>query len=147
MRWLRFLAVVGIAVALFASSLSQGQAHWISGSSIVSLALTHHERYIYGITDCSALTKKVYQRFGINLPRTSRQQATIGKPVSIKHLQKGDLVFFATGRKGVISHVGIYAGGGKMVDAEYNGIRQTGIFVGPTSHYWKSKYIKARRVL
>lgn len=146
MKWFKLLAVVGIAIALFTSSFTEGNAKRVSGSAIVKLALSHHEPYRYGVTDCSALTQKVYKRFGANLPRTASQQARVGHAVSIRNLKAGDLVFFYTGRRGVISHVGIYAGGGKMVDAEYSGIKKTGIFVGPASHYWKPKYAKARRV-
>lgn len=143
-KWLFSAAMAGL---LFASTVNTGQAYPISGQAIVNLALTHHEPYIYGTTDCSALTQKVYQRFGIPLPRTSRSQSATGRPVSKSHLKKGDLVFFATSKKGKINHVGIYAGSGKMVDAEYSGIRKTGIFIGASSHYWKSKFVKARRVI
>ncbi|RYL95921.1 NlpC/P60 family protein [Sporolactobacillus sp. THM7-4] len=128
--------------------MTQVQARGVSGDDIVRQALNHHERYVYGKSDCSALTQKVFRKFGIRLPRTSQAQARVGKPVSRKHLKKGDLVFFATGKKGVISHVGIYAGKGKMINAEsHYGVKKTGCFTGPSSHYWKSKYIKARRVI
>lgn len=143
----KWLISCGIVCVLFTTSLNTGHANSVSGSRIVQLAMTHHERYMYGSTDCSALTRKVYGSVGIRLPRTSRQQARVGKPVRISNLRAGDLVFFATGRRGVISHVGIYTGNGRMIDAEYSGVRQTGIFTGSTSHYWKSKYITARRIL
>lgn len=146
MKWLKLVAVVGIAFALFTSSLTDTQARKVSGTAIVNVALSHHEPYRYGVSDCSALTKKVYKKFGYNLPRTASQQARVGHAVSIRNLKAGDLVFFYTGRRGVISHVGIYAGKGKMVDAEYSGIKKTGVFVGPSSHYWKPRYAKARRV-
>ncbi|MFT8363698.1 MAG: C40 family peptidase [Sporolactobacillus sp.] len=143
----KWLISGSIACTLFAFSLNTSFADTPSGSNIVKIAKTHHERYVYGRTDCSALTRSVYAKVGIHLPRTSRQQASVGVPIALNQLQAGDLVFFATGRKGVISHVGIYIGNGKMIDAEYSGVRQTGIFSGSTACYWKSKYITARRVL
>jgi cell wall-associated NlpC family hydrolase len=46
--------------------------------------------------DCSGLTMVVYRINGFNLPRSSRQQWKVGKPIDRRQLQKGDLVFFAT---------------------------------------------------
>jgi cell wall-associated NlpC family hydrolase len=46
--------------------------------------------------DCSGLVQYVYGQLGINLPRTSEEQATVGTPVaSLADAQPGDLVFFA----------------------------------------------------
>jgi peptidoglycan DL-endopeptidase CwlO len=74
--------------------------------------------YVLGATgpntfDCSGLTSFAYRAAGITLPRSSREQATVGTPVSRSELKPGDLVFFYS----PISHVGIYLGGGKMVHA------------------------------
>jgi len=60
---------------------------------------------------------------GIDLPRTSSQQATAGRPVaSLNDARPGDLVFFdySTGRAGV-DHVGVYIGNGKMIAAPQEG--------------------------
>ena len=62
--------------------------------------------------DCSGFTSYVYRHFGVNLPRVSRSQATVGTKVAYSNLQAGDLVFFGNGG---ISHVGIYIGGGNMI--------------------------------
>lgn len=62
--------------------------------------------------DCSGFTSYVFRNFGVNLPRVSRSQATVGTKVSKSDLQAGDLVFFGNGG---ISHVGIYIGGGNMI--------------------------------
>ena len=53
----------------------------------------------------------------ITLPRSSSQQARVGRPVAFGDLQPGDLVFFHR----PVSHVGIYAGGGKMIHAPQTG--------------------------
>jgi cell wall-associated NlpC family hydrolase len=67
--------------------------------------------------DCSGLTSFSFRQVGITLPRSSSQQARVGRPVSFADLQPGDLVFFHN----PVSHVGIYAGGGKMLHAPQTG--------------------------
>ena len=67
--------------------------------------------------DCSGLTSFSFRQAGITLPRSSSQQARIGRPIGFGDLQPGDLVFFHR----PVSHVGIYAGGGKMIHAPQTG--------------------------
>ena len=85
--------------------------------------------YLWGGTDpskgldCSGFTQLVFGNLGIELPRTSSQQATAGRPVaSLAEARPGDLVFFdySSSRAG-IDHVGIYLGNGKMVAAPQAG--------------------------
>ena len=93
--------------------------------------------------DCSGLTMVVYRLNGLNLPRNSRQQWRMGKPIKRSRLMKGDLVFFSTTGKKRISHVGIYAGGGTFIHAPGRGkkIRTAKI----TNGYYKKNYRGARR--
>jgi cell wall-associated NlpC family hydrolase len=63
----------------------------------------------------------VYQLNGLNLPRNSADQFEAGNPIELKDLQKGDLVFFATGNSDRISHVGIYTGDGMFIHAPKKG--------------------------
>ncbi len=63
--------------------------------------------------DCSGLMKWAFAQAGIQLPRTSRDQSTVGMPVAKANLQPGDLVFFYS----PVSHVAMYIGGGKVVQA------------------------------
>jgi cell wall-associated NlpC family hydrolase len=65
---------------------------------------------------CACLTKKVYAKFGQNLPFSEDQQWRYGNRVSKR--RPGDLVFFKEGgRKRGITHVGIYSGNGNVVHA------------------------------
>jgi peptidoglycan DL-endopeptidase CwlO len=73
--------------------------------------------------DCSGLVQRVFGDLGIDLPRTSSQQATAGTPVAgLAEARPGDLVFFdnSSSRPG-IDHVGIYVGDGKMIAAPQEG--------------------------
>ena len=67
--------------------------------------------------DCSGLVKWSFAQAGRSMPRTSRAQASAGRPVSRANLQPGDLVFFYR----PISHVGIYIGNNKIVHASRKG--------------------------
>jgi cell wall-associated NlpC family hydrolase len=69
--------------------------------------------------DCSGLTMKAWQSAGVKLPHSSGQQYRIGKKISKSNLRRGDLVFFYRG----ISHVGLYAGNGKVIHAPRPGKR------------------------
>jgi cell wall-associated NlpC family hydrolase len=83
--------------------------------------------YVWGGTtprgfDCSGFVQYVYRRHGVELPRTSRQQAVVGMAVSatISALRPGDLMFFATnGRR--IDHVAIYAGDNEIIHSSSSG--------------------------
>ncbi|WP_216831280.1 C40 family peptidase [Alkalihalobacterium elongatum] len=98
--------------------------------------------YVWGGTtpsgfDCSGFTSYVFRSVGVNLPRTSRQQATVGVAVSPSQVQPGDLIF----RGNPIHHVGIYIGNGQYIHSP-----QTGDVV-KISSYDPSKHTQARRVL
>ncbi|UCE39883.1 MAG: C40 family peptidase, partial [Candidatus Aminicenantes bacterium] len=67
--------------------------------------------------DCSGLTMAVYDLVGLRLPRTSLSQFKTGAPVSMKNLDRGDLVFFLGQNRNRISHVGIYTGDGNFIHA------------------------------
>jgi cell wall-associated NlpC family hydrolase len=87
--------------------------------------------YLWGGTsltngaDCSGFTQSVFKDNGISIPRTSRTQATSGKVISIKDVQPGDLIFYAS--SGRINHVALYIGSGKVISASSarSGIRIT----------------------
>ncbi len=76
------------------------------------------DRYVWGATgpdafDCSGLVLRAWQQAGVTLPRTSAVQSATGRPVARADLRPGDLVFFYA----PVSHVGLYIGGGKMINA------------------------------
>lgn len=90
--------------------------------SLVSYALQFvGNRYVWGgesLTsgvDCSGFTMKIYQRYGIYLPHSSRAQPGYGRRVSASEAKPGDLFFYGSGSS--ISHVAIYIGNGQIVHA------------------------------
>lgn len=93
-----------------------------SGSSLVAFAKTFTGvPYRWGGTsrsgvDCSGLTSLVLRNAGYSPPRTAATQYGWARKISASEARPGDLVFgyFSGGRPG---HVGIYLGGGQMIDA------------------------------
>ncbi|MEU9015481.1 bifunctional lytic transglycosylase/C40 family peptidase [Streptomyces sp. NPDC048479] len=76
-----------------------------------------------GRFDCSGLTQAAYQTVGIELPRVANDQYNAGEHPSRDELLPGDLVFFSDDltNSRAIRHVGLYVGGGYMIDAPYTG--------------------------
>ena len=106
--------------------------------------------YRYGGTglsglDCSGFVLEVFTPLGLNLPRTSAEQAQVGVPVERDALQAGDLVFFDIEGRGSVSHVGIVVEGDTFMDA--NSYSGRVAFDDLGSEYWARRYIGARRVL
>lgn len=101
-------------------------------------------RYQYGGTsprsgfDCSGLVRFVYGHFGISLPHSSFADLWHGRRVSRQSLHPGDLVFFAGA-----SHVGIYVGGDRFIDAPHTG---TVVRISTMHGWYGSEYYGARRV-
>jgi peptidoglycan DL-endopeptidase CwlO len=62
--------------------------------------------------DCSGLVAYVYAQFGIRLPHSAAAQGAIGTRIARSAAVPGDVVVMDGG-----SHVGIYIGGGRMIDA------------------------------
>jgi cell wall-associated NlpC family hydrolase len=75
--------------------------------------------------DCSGLTMWAWSQAGVSLPHYSKAQFDSLPHVPLDALQPGDLVFFYSS----VSHVGVYIGGGQMVDAANPalGVRVAGI--------------------
>jgi cell wall-associated NlpC family hydrolase len=71
--------------------------------------------------DCSGFTYAVDHVFGVTLSRDADQQAVHGRAVPRSSLRPGDLVFFRGSQGGPVTHVGMYVGGGKMIDAPHTG--------------------------
>lgn len=101
----------------------------VTGSQIVTQAETWiGTPYVYGGegtapgqgVDCSRFVQEVFANFGISLPRTSEEQATVGSAVAgISAAQPGDIILY--NYDGPNSHVAIYIGNGQQVSAPETG--------------------------
>jgi cell wall-associated NlpC family hydrolase len=92
--------------------------------------------------DCSGYINYVFkQSHNIVLPRTVKDLwANTGYKVSSQAV--GDLVFFETTESGA-SHVGIYIGNGKFINASSS----NGVSIAEMSNpYWKPRYIGTKRL-
>ena len=129
--WASAAAAAGLGrTSATSSSYATSAAGTASETAVVAEATKHLGiPYLWGGTDpakgldCSGLVQVVFKNLGIDLPRTSSQQATSGTAVaSLADARPGDLVFFdhSSSRAG-IDHVGIYVGDGKMIAAPQAG--------------------------
>jgi peptidoglycan DL-endopeptidase CwlO len=80
--------------------------------------------YVWGASgptsfDCSGLVQWSFAQAGIVMPRVAADQALSGPAVPVSQLQAGDLLFYHTDptAPGYISHVAIYLGNGRMIQA------------------------------
>jgi cell wall-associated NlpC family hydrolase len=97
--------------------------------------------------DCSGLTRWAYAATGVHLPRTAETQLYATQRLTRDQLQPGDLVFFqiCCQPPDTITHVGIYAGNGRMIHAPAEGtvVREEAI----DTPYWRQHWAGAGRVL
>ena len=94
--------------------------------------------------DCSSFVQQVFREHRIDLPRTAREQISVGSDVAEGNLKKGDLVFFQT-YASYPSHVGIYLGDGKMIHASSGKGEVT--ISDIDSDYYRPRYLGAKRVV
>jgi cell wall-associated NlpC family hydrolase len=92
----------------------------------------------YGF-DCSGFVRYVWGHFGISLPHSSYGDMSHGRAVLRKYLKPGDLVFFAGG-----SHVGIYVGGNRVIDAPHSGAV---VHISTMTNWYGYSYDGARRLV
>jgi cell wall-associated NlpC family hydrolase len=93
--------------------------------------------------DCSGLVQWAYGQAGLRLPRTAEEQFRATERVAYDRLRPGDLVFFCCDPgqpHTLVSHVGIYLGAGRMLDAPAPGMP---VRIEPV---WLGDYIGGGRV-
>ncbi len=102
-------------------------------------------RYVWGGNDphtgadCSGFVRYVLRNVaGVNLPRTSREQAKTGRAIKSSEMKPGDLIFYANSG-GTVNHVAMYIGNGQIVHAAS---RRSGIKIS-TWNYRSPKTIRS----
>ncbi|WP_156726441.1 C40 family peptidase [Streptomyces apocyni] len=78
------------------------------------------DAYVMGATgpnawDCSSLVQAAFKQVGVDLPRVSQDQSTVGTQVGTSNLQVGDILYW--GSAGSAYHTGVYIGNGQYLDA------------------------------
>lgn len=161
--------IIGESNGWYKIKLTDGRIGWSSGQylSLKNQETTRQEKvdaliaysksfvgtpYVFGGAspsdggfDCSGFTQYVFGKHGYTLNRISKDQALNGTYVSRTNLQAGDLIFYSFEGNGVIGHVGIYLGNGKMIHSPKTG--DTVKITDVTTSYWTSRYVTARRVI
>jgi cell wall-associated NlpC family hydrolase len=109
--------------------------------------------YRYGGTtrsgiDCSALVYHSFYSVGINMPRSSAAQSKEGKKVLGKSLEKGDVLFFATGKKkNQVTHAGIVTDTSKGNIIFIHSSTSLGVTEDKLSQsYWTKAFLFGRRI-
>lgn len=101
--------------------------------------------------DCSGLIQYSFSAHGVQLPRTSADQATQGVAVerNLAALAPGDILTFSSGAGGTqVSHVGLYLGGGEFIHSATNGVQKSVLSAtDPYGKWWWARWVGARRVL
>ena len=97
--------------------------------------------------DCSGfVVVTMRDRFDLQLPRETKEQASIGTQIDKDELLPGDLVFFKTqrgGKRGVPNHVGIYLKNGRFIHASSS----RGVIVSSLSEpYYTRTWLTGGRV-
>ena len=139
---LRAASAAAVAVLLLVEKTSASDAVDLAASLI-------GRPYVWGAEgprsfDCSGLTHYVFSQFDVDLPRRAISQSKAGTP-SGRRLQRGDLVFFADdARRSRVTHVGIYEGGGQMIEASKRAGRMRRSNLNES--YWGDRFMFARRV-
>lgn len=133
--------------------------HNMTMNSFAFQILTEAESYLgtpyrYGGTtrrgiDCSSFVQQVFEIFDYELPRVSSAQAQQGHRVATDEVRPGDLLFFATGGGGRVSHVGIVHNVSDEGEIEFiHASTSQGVTVTPlSSSYWNKRYLYAKRIL
>ena len=126
------------SINLAANSENEVPYNEIISNQVVNYALKFvGGPYVYGGnsltngTDCSGFTKLVFANYGVYLPRSAPEQAYAGVHVDLGDIKPGDII--VSGYDGVVCHVALYIGDGKLVHALNSnvGIVVTSMYIMP----------------
>lgn len=97
--------------------------------------------------DCSGMVSYIFQNAaGVQITGSAADMAQRGKPVDVRELRPGDLVFFNTQNR-PFSHVGLYIGDGRFVHAPSGGGRARVRTESLKTPYFASRLEAARSLL
>lgn len=102
--------------------------------------------------DCSGFVMYVFKHFNIDVPRSSKLFAGIGKVIPLAEAKKGDVILFTspkTQKTRTIGHVGL------VYENDEDGVRfihassgkEKKVVISPLSESYKKRFVKVVRVL
>lgn len=98
--------------------------------------------------DCSGLVYTTFESENIKLPRSSFEQAKVGKIIPLSDAKKGDLIFFKTNNSKQINHVGLIT---EVTSDEVKFIHSStskGVIISSTKEaYYKNSFEQVNRVI
>lgn len=111
-------------------------------------------RYKFGGTttkgmDCSGLLYVSFAEHDVRLPRTSYHMAEEGHRITVKNIEKGDLLFFKTSKGSKrINHVGMVVGTENDEITFIHASTSRGVTVSSLRDgFWNQAFVKATRIL
>jgi len=123
-------------------------------TEIIADAKTYvNTRYRYASTnpnkgfDCSGFSSFILSKYGFSVPRSSVNQAALGRKISLREAQEGDLIFF--GRRKRVSHVALVVKNDNGNITVVHSTNSKGVIVENinSSNYWKKRVLFARDVV
>jgi cell wall-associated NlpC family hydrolase len=124
------------ADAIIATGMQQLGTPYVFGGNMPGVAF-----------DCSGFVQYAFNQNGFNLLHSAALISQMGTPVDKNNLRKGDLVFLQGTYTSGVSHVGIYLGDNKILQAGTIGTREVKISTLWGTPYYDSHYWGARRLI
>ncbi|CAG7651537.1 hypothetical protein PAESOLCIP111_06337 [Paenibacillus solanacearum] len=134
---------------------SSAKAGWeAKADAIIATGMTQLSvPYVFGgdtpgeAFDCSGFVQYAFNSHGFQLLHSAALQSQMGTPVEKSDLRKGDLIFLEGTYTSGVSHVAIYLGDNKILQAGTLGTREVKISTLFGTPYYDSHYWGARRLI
>lgn len=98
--------------------------------------------------DCSGLVYTTFESENIKLPRSSFEQAKIGKVIPLNDAKKGDLIFFKTNKSRQINHVGLITEVNSDEIKFIHSSTSKGVIISSTKEpYYKNSFEQVNRII
>ncbi|OXG09491.1 C40 family peptidase [Flavobacterium araucananum] len=98
--------------------------------------------------DCSGLVFTTFESENIKLPRSSYEQANVGKIIKLSDAQKGDLIFFKTNKSKQINHVGLIVEVNTTEIKFVHSSTSKGVIISSTKEpYYQNSFAQINRVI
>ncbi|MBF4494073.1 C40 family peptidase [Flavobacterium sp. MR2016-29] len=98
--------------------------------------------------DCSGLVYTTFESENIKLPRSSYEQAKVGKIIVLNDAKKGDLIFFKTNKSKQINHVGLITEVNSDEIKFVHSSTSKGVMISSTKEpYYRDSFFQVNRII